>query len=344
MPVPIPPQELPLSISRITTATSFCLVLGIAATSFSQEDKAQKYLLKSLAGDYKANIVAVLKQRQSDDKRSVTVKIQKSKDGKTRETVLSPLHLQCEFLDDGTTIQTYSPDEKTLIVQPSNQLNQDLAFRLPLIQRNYSLRLDPDEKIAGRNCVVVFAKAKYSQIPSIRYYFDEKTGFPLSKETILPNGEVSEEYEVLDIKFPSKLDPTIFKIQPPVGYETISYAEPTKINSLNEASKLLGFTPTVPVQIPYGFKIQRMTTTKNSKWKALCLKLTDGLQRVTVYEWVPEPGESIKTGENRIIKLHNGVNIMIVSDIDSNIRNSIIRSFLVMGDRDSPLMLTRISI
>lgn len=331
-------------ITQVTKVASFCVVLGLVASSFSQDDKAQRYLLRSLAGDYKTNIVAVLKQRQSDDKRSITVKIQKSKDGKTRETVLSPLHLQCEFLDDGTTIQTYSPDEKTLIVQPSNQLSLDLAFRLPLIQKNYSLRLDPDGKIAGRNCVVVVAKARFPQLSSIRYYFDEKTGFPLSKETILPNGEISQEYEVVDVKFPTKLDPSIFKIEPPVGYETISYAEPTKINSLTEATKMLGFTPSVPSQVPFGFKVQRMTTTKNSKWKALCLKLTDGLQRVTVYEWIPEPGESIKTGENRIIKLHNGVNIMIVSDIDLSIKNSIIRSFMVMADRDSPVLLTRIGI
>jgi outer membrane lipoprotein-sorting protein len=333
-----------LFTTRILKAASFCLAIGLAGTCLSDEDKAQKYLLRSLSGDYKTNVVAVLRQRQSDDKRSITVKIQKSKDGKTRETVLSPLHLQCEYLDDGNTIQTYSPDEKTLIVQPSNQLNQDLAFRVPLIQKNYSLRLEPEEKIAGRTCVVVYAKARFPQISSIRYYFDEKTGFPLSKETILANGEVSEEYEVVDIKFPTKLDPSIFKIEPPVGFETISYAEPTKINSLAEAGRLLGFTPTIPSQIPFGFRVQRMTTTKNSKWKALCLKLTDGLQRVTVYEWVPVPGETIKTGENRVIKLHNGINIMIVSDIDTNIRNSIIRSFLVLSDRESPVMLTRISI
>jgi outer membrane lipoprotein-sorting protein len=333
-----------LFISRTSKIASLFGILILAGVAFGQDEKAQRYLLKSLAGDYRVNIVAVLKQRPSDDKRSITVKIQKSKDGKTRETVLSPLHLQGEYLDDGNTIQTYSPDEKTLIVQPSNQLNQDLTFRTPLIQKNYSIRLDPDEKIAGRTCVVVYAKARYPQLSSIRYRFDEKTGFPLSKETILPSGEIVSEYEVVDIKFPAKFDPSIFKMEPPVGYETISYAEPTKISSLTEASKLLGFTPTIPAQIPFGFRVQRMTTTKNSKWKALCLKLTDGLQRVTVYEWVPEPGETIRTGENRVIKLHNGINIMIVSDIDSTIRNSIIRSFLVMGDREAPIMLTRIGI
>lgn len=337
-------QELLLFTTRVTKAVSLIVVAGLACFSISEEDKAQRYLLRSLSGDYKVNVVAVLKQRQSDDRRTVTVKIQKSKDGKTRETVLSPLHLQCEYLDDGNSIQTYSPDEKTLIVQPSNPLSQDLAFRIPLIQKNYAVTLGAEDKVAGRKCVVVNAKARYPQLPNIRYYFDETTGFPLSKETILPGGEVLTEYEVVDIKFPAKLDPTIFKIEPPVGYETVSYAEPTKISSLTEASKLLGFSPSVPSQIPFGFHVQRMTTTKNSKWKALCLKLTDGLQRVTVYEWVPVPGESIKTGENRVIKLHNGINIMIVSDIDSNIRNGIIRSFLVMADRESPLLLTRISI
>jgi outer membrane lipoprotein-sorting protein len=340
----IPLQELHLSITRITKAISFATLLGIVGTSFAQDDHAQRYLMRSLAGDYHTNIVAVMKQRQSGDKGSVIVKIQKSKDGKTRETVLSPLHLQCEYLDNGTSIETYSPDEKTLIIQPANQLSQDLAFRTPLIQRNYSVKLEAKRKIAGRSCVVVIANARYTQIPSIRYFFDEKTGFPLSKETIRPDGDVTTEYEVVEVKFPSRIEPSVFKIEPPVGYETVSYAEPTKINSISEAASMLGFSPIVPAQIPYGFKVQRMTTTKNSKWKALCLKMTDGLQRVTVYEWVPEPGETIKTGENRVIRLHNGINVMIVSDIDSNIRNILIRSFLVMADRDSSLMLTSIGI
>ena len=331
-------------ITRITKVVSFGILVSAACVTLGQDDHAQRYLMRSLTGDYKTNIVAVMKQKQSGDRGTVIVKIQKSREGKTRETVLSPLHLQCEFVDDGTTIQTYSPDERTLIVQPANPLTADLAFRVPLIQKNYSLKIEPSKKIAGRNCVVVVATARYPQISSLRYYFDEKTGFPLSKETIRPDGDASTDYEVVDVKFPSRLEPSVFKVEPPVGYETVSYAEPTKINSLGEASQLLGFTPIVPAQIPFGFKVQRMTTTKNSKWKALCLKLTDGLQRVTVYEWLPEPGESIKTGENRVIKLHNGISIMIVSDIDSSIRNSLIRSFLVMAERDSPVMLTSIGI
>ena len=114
----IRPRELRLYITRITKGISFSALLGVVCLSLGQDDHAQRYLLRSLAGDYKSNIVAVMKQRQGGDKGTVVVKIQKSKDGKTRETVLSPLHLQCEYLDDGVSIQTYSPDEKTLIVQP----------------------------------------------------------------------------------------------------------------------------------------------------------------------------------------------------------------------------------
>ena len=331
-----------MSISQVTKVISALATLGSALVSYGDDDRAQKYLMRSLSGDYNVNVVAVLKQ--ISDKGSIVVKLQKSKDGKTRQTVLSPLHLQCECLDDGNTIQTYSPDERTLIVQPSNQMNQDLAFRSPLIQKNYSLKLEANKKVAGRNCVVVTANARYSQVPSIRYYFDEKTGFPLSKETIKSNGDTTEEYEVVDVKFPNRIDRSVFKIEPPVGYETITYDEPTRIGSQSEAAQLLGFTPTIPTQIPFGFKIQRMTTTKDSKWKALCLKLTDGLQRVTIYEWIPMAGETIKTGENRVIKLHNGVNIMIVSDIDSAVRNMLIRSFLVFADRETPTLLSSIGI
>lgn len=319
---------------RVASLGIACLAL--ASSSLGQDARAEYLLKKSLAGDYKTNIIAILDQKQSSDGGTVQVKIQKSISGKTRESVLKPLHLQCEYLDDGESIQTYSPDDKTLVVQPASQTSQDANFRFSLVQKNYNLKSTTGKKIAGRSIVIVTASSKFPQIANIRYHFDEKTGFPMKKELIPNGGEVSTEYEVVEIQFPKKLDSSIFKIEPPVGFTTLSFLEPRTIASASAAKQMLGFTPVMPnpAQIPFGFTIQKMTTTSDSKWKALCIKLTDGLQRMTVYEWVPVAGETIKTGENRIIRLHNGVNIMIVSDIDSNIKNSVMRSFIARAERE----------
>ncbi len=322
------------NLLKISSLSIACMIAA-AGYSLGGDARAEEYLKRSMFGDYKTNIVAILKQRQASEKGTVIVKIQKSKDGKTRENVTSPLHLACVYLDDGESIQTYSPDDKTLVVQPAIQPGQDLNFRFGLVLKNYNLKSEKTgKKIAGRSVITVTANSKFPQIADIRYYFDEKSGFPLSKEFIAADGDTTTEYEVMDIQFPQKLEASIFKIEPPVGFTTLSFLEPTTFASVSAAKQTLGFSPIMPSQIPFGFTIQKMTTTSDSKWKALCIKLTDGLQRMTVYEWIPVAGESIKTGENRIIKFHNGINIMIVSDIDSNIKNSVMRSFVARAERE----------
>lgn len=328
-------------ITRVSKAISLVAVVCLVANSLGQDDRAQKYLLRSMNGEYRTNIIVVMRQKSSESG-TMIVKIQKSTDGKTRETNLSPLHLQREFLNDGKTIQVYLPDDKTMIVQPSPSTSQDVNFRMPLIQKNYVLKSESGKKVAGRTTVMVTATARSSQVPSIRYYFDEKTGFPLCKEILVGGDQPSEEYEVLDIKFPAKIDKSVFKIEPAVGFETITYGEPVRLNSAREAEQELGFTPIIPSQIPFGFQIQRMTLSKNSNWKSLYLKLTDGLQNATVHEWVHMAGEKIKTGENKILKVHNGLSIVIVSDIENLIPNALMRIFLVRNDRDNPAVLTSI--
>ena len=329
--------------TRASKAVSFGLLVAIAAIAPSQDEKAQRYLFRSLAGDYRTNIVAVLKQRIANENGSKLVKIQRSMDGKTKESVLSPLHLQGEFLDDGKELKFYSPDDRLLIVQPNNPAAQDYKFRLPLIQKNYNIRLEPGRKVLGRNCVVVTAESKYPKVSDIRYSFDEKTGFPLSKEIIHSDKTVDLDYEVSDIKFPGKLDPSIFRIEPVVGVEVVNYAEQC-VNRPSEAAQALGFVPLIPTRFPYGFQIQRMTISDKNKVKMLCLKLTDGLQRITIYEWVPAPGETITTGEDREIKLHNGLKIVAVADIDSGIRDSVLHTFIVRAEGDGPALITRIGI
>ena len=346
MQVPIQQQEHPLVITRIWKLISLVALVGVVAGAEAEDSRATKYLVRSLKGEYQTNVVAILRRFSGDrgngEKTTMVVKIEKSRDGKTHESVLSPLHLQSEFLNDGKKLQTYSIDDKVMIVQPVSPIDQEFNFRWPLIQKNYTLKSEPGKPIAGRNCVIVTASSKYSQLPDIRYYFDEKTGFPLSTETVRTDGSRSTQYEVTSVQFPPKLDASIFKIDPIVGVEVINYAEPQSVSGPNEAAQTLGFMPIIPPKMPLGFQMHKMTISSKGKVKMLCLKLTDGLQRVTVYEWVPMAGETIKTGEDRVIRLHNGIKIVVVSDIDSSVRDTIIRTFLVRGERDEPPMITSI--
>ncbi|HLO97949.1 MAG TPA: hypothetical protein VK171_05080 [Fimbriimonas sp.] len=302
-------------------------LVGVVAISNAQDKRAFDLLLQSMQGKYKENIVALMRQQSPMDNQVLKIKLQRSKDGKVRESILEPLHMISEFVDDGKTLSTYAPSDKVLITQNSLSIQADVDFRVPLIRKNYVLTSESGKKIAGCRTTLVTATPKYKDVSTIRYYFDVKSGFPLAKESVDPSGSVTQEYEVLEAKFPSEIENSIFKIEPVAGYDHVRFNEPTDLKSQADAKRRLGFEPVFPSQLPYGFKTQRMTITSNSRWKALAFKLTDGIQKVTVFQWKPTPGEQIKTGEDYTVQLRNGLKVMIVADIRPSLRASLIRAF-----------------
>jgi len=330
-----------LFTTRTLKVASTLAIVGLVALSLGDDDRAQKYLTRSITGAYNANIIAIQSQK-TEDKGTVTVKVMRSKSGKISHSVTYPLHMQREYVDDGKTATTYLPDLKAIFVQPSNLTSQDNNFRLGLIQKNYTLKSDTGKKIKGRRCIIVTAVSKYSQVPTTRYHFDEATGFPMLVETVLSNGDVINSSEVIDIQFPPKLSDSLFEIHTPAGVDTINNREPQGISKLSEAARLLGFTPILPSKIPFGFQLQRITVASDKGVKMLALKLSDGIQRVTVYEWKYVPGEDVNTGEASVFQVYKGLRITVVSDFGSDLRESFLKPFLARADRENPVVLTSV--
>lgn len=310
----------------LKTASAFALV-SVTAMSVAEDKRAFDLLLASMNNKYKENIVALMRQQSPMDNQVLKIKLQRSKDGRVRESVLEPLHKIGEFVDDGKTMATYAPADKVLITQPSVQTQVDVDFRVPLIKKNYTLTSGAGKKIAGRKTIMVVATPKFKDINTVRYYFDTASGFPLSKESVDSNGAITLDYEVLEAKFPDEIDSSIFKIEPVAGYDIVRFGEPNDLKTPDEVRRRLGFTPVFPTFLPYGFKVQRMYATNNSHWKALAIKLTDGIQKVTVFQWKPTPGEQIKTGEDYTVQLQNGLKVMIVADLRASLRSSLMRAF-----------------
>lgn len=326
---------------RTLTLVSAAALVGVASVSLGDDDRAQKYMARYLQGKYGTNVVAIIQQK-SEDKGTGTVKIQRSKDGKIRQTVLSPLHIQCEVLEDGKTLRTYLPDRRQMLIQPSNSIAQEASFRIPLVQKNYMLKSETGQKVANRKCVTVTATSRFNQVPTVRYQFDESTGFPLAMETILPGGEIVNSFEVVDIKFPKDFDESVFKMEPVGGVEVITYAEQKGLAKLSDATSKLGFSPVVPSKIPFGFQIQRISVSSENSVRSLCLKMTDGIQRATVYEWTYVPGEKIMAGEAMSYQICKGLRITIMTDLGSDLREAFLRPFLARNERETPAILTSV--
>lgn len=329
----------------VLKAAKVAILALLVTAAFGQDDaKAQKYILRSLSGEYRTNVVTIIKQRDWSDGGYKTVKLQRSAEGKIKESILAPMHSQNEFLDDLKERRFYSPDKRRLVILGPSSATQDLKMRQSLIAKNYNLKLEASRKVAGRSCVVVTAMAKNSQLSDIRYSFDEKTGYPMAKEIIRPSGTVIVDFETVDAWFPKQIDASTFKIEPVAGVEVVRVGEPKYVSGIGEASQALGFSPIIPSKIPLGFQVQKMWVSSTYGVPTLFISLTDGLQRLSVSEWIPKPKEEIISGEDVMVIVNRGIKIAVVADMDGSFKESFLHSFLASLHQDLGPLVTRVGI
>lgn len=322
-----------MSILLVTRAKLLAIVIGFlpALTLAQISDASRELLYRSLRGDNRANLVAILTQHNNADaEESVKFKLTRTTDGKTRQSVIAPLRLQGkESVDDGIKSYTFLPDEKMMIVQPSANVKEDADFRIPMISKNYILSAKQGGKIANRSVLQITAMAREARVGGLRFWLDAETAHVMKKS--IYNYEEEEwmpDYEVLRADFPAKIDASIFKISPIGGYETLEYGARVNLTSPREAEKALGFLPTAPKDLPFGFQIQSMQINSNSTWKSLSMRLTDGLQKLTVYQWKPSKNETITSGTSSTVETVNGIKYMVVTELDPWVRKSVLKAFV----------------
>lgn len=317
-------------------ASLVCLSIGAASIQAALDERGKQLLTKSIRMEHGVNVRGIV--RQSISKNTfVTVKIQRSADGKLRDTVVAPLRNQGqETIDDKVRMTTFVPDEKIIIVQPSTRTDSDSDFRIPLMLKNYLISSEKGPKVAGRATVQVTARSKYEEMGSVRFCFDEQNGFALKKDSIDSDNNEKNEWEVIDISFPKTMESSLFRMEVfgavtdvsgSGKVQTVTYSSPVKIKNAKEGQALLGFTPSIPSRLPFGFAVQSMTTAKSEDWKALTMRITDGLKRLTIYQWRSKGDEEIRTGEDRSIDMVGGLKIMVVGDLGKEVREAIIESF-----------------
>jgi hypothetical protein len=317
-------------------ATLVCFSFGVCSGFAALDERGKQLLTRSIRMEHGVNIRGIV--RQSISKNTfITVKIQRSADGKLRDTVVAPLRNQGqETIDDKQRMTTFVPDDRIVIVQPSTRNESDYNFRIPLMLKNYSISSERGPKIAGRSTIQVTARSKYEELGAVRFCFDEQNGFALKKDTIDADDNERNEWEVIDISFPKTMDTSLFRFEmygaanDQTGgnkIQTVTYSAPIKIKGAKDGLALLGFTPSVPSKLPYGFAIQSMTTADSEDWKALTMRITDGLKRLTIYQWKSKGREDIRTGEDRSIDMVGGLKIMVVGDLGKDVREAIIESF-----------------
>ena len=332
------------NLSRFAKRATFalpvvaCSLAAIASAAFPVEpncgDDADAWLLKSMRRNFSTHVIAVIIQRDpSDDDQHQTVRVERSKDGKVHHVVLQPLRRQgTESVDDGRRLRVYLPDQNVMIDQASPHLQEDDAgTRWKLAKKNYDLKFGEAVKIAGRETRCIVAVPHDSRMETRRYYVDRKTGYPLRMETISDDSPRRIIYDTREIQFPAEIDRERFEMNPVGGARVLSYDPPQSLKPA-DAKRKLGFSPILPSNLPMGFKVQDMQLTTSDRWRALAVRVTDGLVKATVYQWLSSDQVKIRSMEMGTSGTVGDVRLLVVSEMSTEIRRDLLRAFTRYAD------------
>ncbi|HTQ08511.1 MAG TPA: sigma-E factor regulatory protein RseB domain-containing protein [Fimbriimonadaceae bacterium] len=265
------------------------------------------------------------------------VKVEMSKDGKVRQTVLAPLSQQgTELVDDGQTLRIYTPDDKRLIEQPSDQQGDgEISFRMNLVDQNYTLRISRKVKIAGRDALVVEAVPRHESLETRCYSIDDKTGLLLRLETCKEGRSPMLHLDTKAVEFPATFSEDTFKLDPAFSRTESFHDRCVSPKSAGELTVELGFQPAVPAKLPYGFEAQELQASTDSPARALIVRVTDGLEKATVLEWRKEGRSASDPPAGTLVQNSGGLTLLISGDLPDDVKRRLLQVFaaVAQGER-----------
>jgi outer membrane lipoprotein-sorting protein len=277
-------------------------------------------------------VIAIVYQRSvGGPSAAIQVKVEQSRDGKSRVTILQPLSMEgVVSVDDGRSSQTYLPDRQHLIWQESPRTKGwDLDQRLALAEQNYRFKLEGTVNIAGRKAAQIVATPAKGQMPTRRYYIDRENGFLLRMET-LDSGAQTLQLDTKFVKFPKDLPKENFTFNF-VGKEprTFKCPVPERITTPATVKPDLGFAPVVPGKLPLGFMVQEPQLAGADGFKFAAIRLSDGLVNATVYQWAGREANLPKAfQEQKGDRTVKGVRFRIVGDLPDGARDLLMELFI----------------
>jgi hypothetical protein len=321
---------------KASSAFVVVALVGVAASSSAQgvrsestSSQAREMLLRSMERSRSINASGIVMQRSMPGGELMQLRLEQSASGHVKLTVLSPLSFQgVTSLDDGRQWVTYLPDERRIITQPSPRLTTgDPSWRMRLADRNYTFQVKTGARVAGREAATVIAIPKNRQMPTRQFYIDEATDFLLRLETVSPEG-TKVMLDTRTISYPRTMARGIFELNTLQAARVETLPPPVPIPDRRQAQERVGFRPSVPSSLPFGFVAQPAELAGSPSCRFIAVRITDGLAQATVYQWDPKNGEQPLPPDPKADRERNGIRMRVVGELPEAVIVRIIEAFL----------------
>jgi hypothetical protein len=311
------------------TLTGLTLV-GYAWASSLQPETPEAALRRSM--ERTGGFCATLVQTHAGvrGRSPMQLKLMTDSRGRTRRTVLKPLSMQgIVSIDDGRDWITFNPDDRRVMIQPSPFAHRaSPAQRMALVERNYRLRFEPTETIAGRRAIVLIAIPRADELPTRRYAFDSQTYLLLRFESIEAGSEPRVLLDTQTFDLVATQPAELFEAPKEPGIEVKRSWGPRRVDNADQAKAAIGFEPRLPRSIPYGFAVDDLQLLGHAQEAFLAVRITDGLAFLSVYQWdgarkYKEP----PVRSRNAVRDADGIMIYVIGDVPEAVRERIARAF-----------------
>lgn len=299
---------------------------------------ALRLLVRAFDRKSPRNVVAVMRMSLNAPGAQQTVKVQISTDGRQRIDVIEPLQQSGVVIVDHDDIrEVFSPDSHTLSIGRSMVSEMFRPEeRLALVRRNYRLTTARRVPIAHRSAVRIDATSKYADVGSSSIYIDPETWFVMRVETVA-GGHRSRRFDTTTVEYPVSLPAGTFDIHVSDA-KTIRQSDPIPVQSIREAERHIGFRPSSPGRLPFGFVMRKIYYRADPGYTTIGFNMSDGVASATVFEFDlakcgkacrEQIGADMKARPNDYIRVGRII-VGIVSDLGPKARRKLLTAF---GDR-----------
>ncbi len=202
------------------------------------------------------------------------------RDGVIRERLIRQEGDGLEIIRNGNEVHCVIPDKQAVLVEPWNgqgTLFSPIEDEMESIAAAYDFQLTGQDRVAGRDAVIVSIKPKDEMRFARRLWLDEKTGFPLKSERVDVNGALVERIRFADIELGAELVDGDFESRYVLDdFKWYPAAEP----QTNDDK-----TGWYAASLPAGYRMESGRVERLDRGGAVVTHIvyTDGLSRVSVF-------------------------------------------------------------
>ena len=261
------------------------------------------------------------------DEESTLMSIVVRKGAGSLTTIIHPTQYQGQSLiDNGKVLQHYVPDERSVFVRPSPATFAMRANdRIKLLKANYEAELEsPGRRLNRPVFTIVFTPDNDGmpertmvvdrQLPVIHLY-QAGTGRKLTILETVSIQETSPSAEPLKFDLPREA-------------KTIDLWGPKDVRDIKIATALLGFQPSQPASLPFGFKAYRNQLVGKEAEPVFATRLADGLCSVTVYQWPFENGSRPKFADMAPFYVSDNIAVHAVGDAPPTVLKRLAKAYM----------------